>query len=425
MQRCNTLGIGPVTERGDIHRLRQKNATLLEGHAIYWLEPSGLRHNRISAFGLTCCLFWILTNWSLTMDNLSFRIKGAAIDAYKLKATLTRMDINVTQKTLPKIGTEQLFFSLPVGPYGARWLFRCNLTDGTIACSGGVTKTFFGHNVWVFNNEAVQVLAIMGIVRAELAKLEGIAQVPDPSTFRSERAELTAHYVLPEELPVKQALEAIDMLFMTLFPKRYSPPEGKTHDNPGVVRLGKTKSSRVCRLYDPASKFEVKLDHIPVESWAMLKVACKNHLRVEQIFNKRELEVAGLITASDWSDVAKVTALIANRYRDLGLSVEFKDTKGHFTPGEVAAKNPSFVKYLRHWFSGGVTGSAPNPRNGSANRFKQFMAEKGYRYDVSFSRHSFLVHGLHAVLVPDRAAVLPEEVRKAPFLFHKWWLPGN
>ena len=355
------------------------------------------------------------------MDNLSFSFKGAAIDANKLKATLTALEINITQKTIAKTGTELLSFSMPVGPHAARWLFRINLTEGAIFCSGGVTKTFFGHNVWVFNNEATQALAIMDIVRAELAKLEGMAQLPDPSNFRSERAELTAHYVLPEEAPIKQALEAIDMLFMTLFPKRYSPPEGKTHDNPGVVRLGKTKSSRVCRLYDPASKFEDKPDHIPAESWAMLKVACKNHIRVEMIFNKRELEVAGLITAADWGDVPKVTALIANRYVDLGLSVAFKDTKDHFKPNEVQATNPSYVKYLRHWFSGGVTGSAPNPRNGSSNRFKQFMADKGYRYDVSFARHKFLVHGLHDVLVPEQAAVLSGEVRNAPSLFHKWW----
>jgi hypothetical protein len=375
-------------------------------------------------FGLIC-LFLGFNFWSSTMDNLVFTIKGAVIDAPKLKATLIGMGINVSTKTLAKQGKEVMTFSMPIGPHGARWLFRINPAEGTISCSGGVTKTFFGHNVWVFNNEATQMVAIMGIVCDALARLAGLSLPSDSSAYKNERVELTAHYVLPDEIPVKQALDALDLHFMTLFPNSYSPPEGKTHDKLGVVRLGKTKSTRSCRAYDPAAKFGNRPDHVPEASWDLLKSSCERHLRVEIIFNKRELEVAGLNMAADWNDKAKVAKLISDRYNKLGLSVQFQAGKDHFKPAEVRASNPSYVEYLRHWFSDGKNGTAPNKRNGSFNRFKQFMTEKGYRYEVSFARHEYLIHGLHEVLVPERAAVVPDEVRKAPNLFHKWWITGQ
>jgi hypothetical protein len=357
------------------------------------------------------------------MDNLSFRIQGVVVDPTVLTTALIAMGINVTHKTIVKQGCELVLFSLPVGPYKCRWLFRVNLTDNTVGCSGGVTKTFFDHNVWVFKNEATQLAAIMGIVSEALVQITGIKlESADPATFLIERVELTNHFLLPETMTVKQAIEAIDVHFMTLLPKRYSQPEGKNHDNAGVVRLGKTKSSRVCRVYDPASKFLSKPAHIPADAWEELQAFCVNHLRVEVLFNKRDLVSAKLTTLEDWSEKNKVAALIALRYQRFGLSVEFKATNDHFKPSDIRDTNPSFVEFARHWFSAGAKGTVPNPGSGSATRFKQYMAQKGYRTEVPFARHHLLIHGLHAVLVPDQSAELPAALRNHPDIFRKWWI---
>lgn len=356
------------------------------------------------------------------MDNLTFRIPKVAIDPPVLKAALIGMGVNVTQKTLVKQRSNLILFSLPVGLHECRWLFRANLTDNTIACSGGVTKTFFGHNVWVFKNEAVQLAAIMTIVRDALSQIDGISMgCTDLYACLIERVELTNHFLLPDGVTTADSIGKIDLLFMTLFPRRYSPPEGKTHDNPGTVRLGQTKSSRVCRVYDPASKFLSKPGHILARTWEKLKIACTGHLRVEVMLSKRELLAAKLSTLGGWEDAVKVASLVAKRYQDFGLSVEFKATNDHFKPGDVRDTNPSFVEQARHWFSAGDKGVAPKPGSGAFNRFKQYMAAKGYRTDVPFARHHFLVHGLHDVLVPERSAELPDELRRDTSLFGKWW----
>lgn len=357
------------------------------------------------------------------MDNASFRIPQVKFDVPVLTAALIGLDINVTRKTLVKQGCELLLFSMPVGPHKCRWLLRANLTDNTIACSGGVTKTFFAQNVWVFRNENTQLAAIMGIVRDALLQIDGITlKCANPNQFLIERVELTNHFVLPKGVSPASAINKIDVMFMTLFPRRYSPPEGRTHDNPGTVRLGRTKSSRTCRVYDPISKLQIKPSHVSSEVWAALKTACAAHLRIELMFNKRELQAAGLTTLAGWENTEKVAALVAARYQHFGLSVEFKATNNHFSPGDVGASNPTFIDYARHWFSAGAKGVPPNPRSGAFNRFKQYMAAKGYRTDVPFARHQFLVHGLHDVLVPERSAELPDELRRDPALFCKWWM---
>jgi hypothetical protein len=357
------------------------------------------------------------------MDNLSFRINDVVIDVPAFTASLLRLGINVTRKTIVKPNSELILFSLPVGKYKCRWLFRLNLTDKCLSCSGGVTKTFFDHNVWVFKNEAVQIAAIMGIVCDAVQQIDGIVlKSIDPFSFWLERVELTQHFVMPDGMSLADALAKIDLLFMTLFPRRCSSPEGKNHDNPGTVRLGKTKSSRVCRAYDPVSKFESKPDHVSAESWSSLKAFCIKQLRVELMFNKRELKTTGLEKLAKWEYAETVNKLIAKRYKELGLSVEFKATNEHFNPGDVRTTNPSYIDYARHWFSAGVKGSPPNPRSGAANRFKQYMAVKGYRTDVTYARHQFLVHGLHDVLVPELCADLPMELRRDLALFGKWWM---
>lgn len=81
------------------------------------------------------------------MDNLTYRIADVDINATVLTKTLKDLGIPMSQKTIPKQKDETITFSLPIGKYQCRWMFRYSLKRRSITCSGGVTKTFFAHNV--------------------------------------------------------------------------------------------------------------------------------------------------------------------------------------------------------------------------------------------------------------------------------------
>lgn len=354
------------------------------------------------------------------MDNTTFRIADVAVEPSTLAAALQKRQIKLTRRTDPKIAGEQLLFSLPIGPYQQRWLYRVNAVEHSVVCSGGVTKTFFGHNVWVFRNEAVQLHTITEIVANGLVGLPGLA-FPVPWVPVIERAEVTLHHTLPPDIDKADALRRLDLMLMTLKPSRYSN-EGRTHDEPGTPRLGKTKSSRAFRAYDPAGKFGRRPDHIPPEAWERLCAAVMRDIRVEIMFNKRELAAAGLVSVAGWEDAAAVMRLLENRYRRFGLNVAFRaDMPADFTPATVKANNPSFVSAIRHFFSNGERGAPPNSRGGGATRYKRFMLDMGYSTDVRFDRHPFLMHGLHEILWPEHAADLTDEIRRDPHLFKQWW----
>lgn len=55
------------------------------------------------------------------------------------------------------------------------------------------------------------------------------------------------------------------------------------------------------------------------------------------------------------------------------------------------------------------------------DRFKQYMAAKGYCTNVPFSYHPHLAHGRSAILKPQLAAELPENLRTNRDLFGLWW----
>lgn len=353
------------------------------------------------------------------MDNLTFRVVDIAVEPAELAEEFAQRKVKLTHRRNPALKLAEMLFSLPIGPYKARWLFRINLTNHTITCSGGVTKTFFGHNVYVFTNEAAQLRAITQIVSNALRGLPGLV-LPQEFEPVIERAEVTRHHALPVGIAKVDAQRRIDLMLMTLLPRRYSN-EGRNHDDAGTTRIGKSKSSRAFRCYDPNVKASSRPDHIPVDSWAALCNACRNDLRVEFMFNKRELQSAGLLAISGWDDTSAVERLLKSRYQRFGLSVRFKADQAGFTPASVYATNPSFVEYARHFFKNGGSGTAPNPRSGATARYKSFMLGHGYFVDVPFDRHQHLIHGLHEVFRADRAVELAPEIRSDRHLFGQWW----
>jgi hypothetical protein len=354
------------------------------------------------------------------MDNLTFDLLDVAIDVPALADCLVTQKVKLTRRTDPELGLELLLFSLPVGPHRMRWLFRANPLTGRVTCSGGMTKTLYGHNVWVFGDEAMQLDAITRIMAQGLRSIVGLTLSRDAG-IEVKRVELTRHHELPDGVGKAEALRRLDQMLMTLLPGRYSN-EGRNHDAAGTTRIGKTKSSRIFRSYDPASKFGRRPAHVSQIIWDELCQACARHLRLEFMFNKRELQAAGLDAVTAWEDAALVERLLESRYRRFGLSVAFRADQQGLTPKAIWDKHPSFVEPARYFFTDGVRGFGSNPRNGGNARFKRFMLDHGYCVDVPFARHGFLVHGLHEVLRHERAAELPPRLAVNQELFGRWWV---
>ena len=154
------------------------------------------------------------------MDNLKARIRNIHVNLQSLLEYLSSQGIKPKLKIGASAQVEEITFSIPVGRYRANWLIRVCLATSSMTISGGVTKTFFGHNVWVFNNEYVQLVAILGIVGRALDRVVGLRLpqsllhwgFPDISI---ERVELTNHHVLPEPETQFSAIKKIDTLFVS------------------------------------------------------------------------------------------------------------------------------------------------------------------------------------------------------------------
>lgn len=352
------------------------------------------------------------------MDNISYRIKDVIIDLPVLMRNLNALGVAVSRKTVPKQKDELILFSLPIGKYGCRWMFRISLKGLSIACSGGVTKTFFGHNVWVFKKEAEQLRAIIAIVAADLHGIGGITLPRSLTAILVERVEVTRHHNLEGLVTKPEAIDRLDAMIMAMFSSRHFL-NGATHDQPGTTGIGLSKSARVCRVYDPFFKFNQKPEHVPEDEWAALCSECEKHLRLELMFAKRELKSAGLSTVAAWADEALIEKLVAKRYADYGLSVKFNTDL--LMPSDVIATNPAFEEAARFFFTNGAKGKQINARSGSSNRFKRYMAARGYCTNVAFSHHVHLAHGLSDVLQPHLAVELSDNLRANRKLFSFWW----
>ena len=359
------------------------------------------------------------------MDNLKARISNTYINIQSLFEHLSSEDIKPKAKIGASAQVEEITFSVPVGRYRTNWFVRVCLATNSVTISGGVTKTFFGHNVWVFNNEYVQLRAILGIVVRRLARIEGLklpatALKGDYSEVAVERVELTTHHVLPEQETQFSAINKTDMLFKVLFPKRRHR-YGDTLDQPGVTSVGRTKSTKECRVYDPNEKYRLKPAHISQETWDALFANCKRELRAEMIMSDREIAQLEMAAVDAWRDTGKILEFLEKKYRRFGLSVAHNTSIDVLLPADVLETNPTFVDYARYWFTAGERGLAPNKRSGSYNRFRKYMESKGFNINVTFERHKLLAHGLHDFLRPSIRAELPASLRGNHELFCHWW----
>ena len=359
------------------------------------------------------------------MDNLKARFSNAYVNVQTLFEGLSSDGIKPKAKIGASAQVEEITFSVPVGRYRTNWFVRVCLESNSVTISGGVTKTFFDHNAWVFNNEYVQLKAILDIVVRRLARIEGL-RLPlrllqgDFSDVAIERVELTNHHVLPEQETQFSAINKVDTLFKVLFPKRRHR-YGDTLDQPGVTSIGRTKSTKECRVYDPNEKYRLKPAHVSQETWDALFANCKRELRVEMIMSDREIVQLEMTSVDAWQDNSRIQEFLEKKYRRFGLNVAHNTLMDVLLPADVLATNPTFVDYARYWFTAGERGLAPNKRSGSYNRFRTYMESKGFNINVTFERHKLLAHGLHDFLKPSLRAELPSLLRCNPDLFYRWW----
>jgi hypothetical protein len=108
------------------------------------------------------------------MDNTTFRIVDVAVEPSELAAALQDRKVKLTRRTDPTGNGELMLFTLPVGRFKQRWMYRIYPTERAVVCSGGVTKTLYSHNAWVFNDEAVQLRAVTKMVANAIADLPGL-----------------------------------------------------------------------------------------------------------------------------------------------------------------------------------------------------------------------------------------------------------
>jgi hypothetical protein len=353
------------------------------------------------------------------MDNTRILLANVRLNIPKLERALLAQDIDVTLRHARHSNKPNMLFSFPVGRYKCRWLFKYYKTANCLTCSGGVTKTLFGHNVWVFNNEAEQLRAIVHILTAGLSEFEGLLL---PSTVKDvtiEHAELTNHFGA-SELGQSAAIKQLDQFFSTRYPtRRYNCLNA--NGEPYITGIGKQKSTRVCRAYDPCVKFDKRPEHISEEAWKSLAEACTDHIRVEIMFEKEELRRLGLDKIEGWENREYIESILDHKFAFFGLSTRYSDAIDTITPADVRSTNPTFVEAARYWFTAGQRGQPINKRSGSANRFRQFMEERGYDVNVPFAKHVGLTHGLQDILKPALRADLSIEVRRNSELFGQWW----
>lgn len=358
------------------------------------------------------------------MDNTRLSFIAESVDTDELARHLRALGITRTTRESAD-GHTEILFPMLVGKFEQRWLFRLTPKNRTITCSGGVTKTFYGHNAWVFSdNEWQQLQDIVSILWRQLSEVPGIGlnSVPADDLVDVLFAELTRHHDVSEAGSREDAMAKLHRLWEALYPKQYCS-DRPTPDDPGTARIGKTKSHRLARAYLPSAKFGVpkaKPAHIAPALWGQLYKHCEPCVRVELIFDARTLRAAGLSKVSGWQDLNRVNSLIEERYRRFGLNVAYSDQP--LSSSEFSPRAWKTAEAARHFFTGGQRGKMLPSGTGSESRFARYMADKGYNISVPFILHEALKHDLHHLMDPHSPAVLPPRLRASSRLFPQWWL---
>jgi hypothetical protein len=343
------------------------------------------------------------------MDNITLIFTDLKIEELKVRDFL-KNEMNAR----PSFKPDTIMFSRWVGDHKSKWLFDINPKKGTIKCSGGPTTTFFGFNAWVSIKEHAQIEAIVGILLKKLRGIEGVS-FPVNSDPIVHRIEITNLYPFTSLAEIGEAESAIYHSLVARYPKRVQIA-GASIEVPGTVRVGQNKSTSTLRLYPEALKFDSKPDHIEQHLWNDLSSVLKCYMRVESMFDSRQLKTAGLSRASAWKEADCVKALVNNRMIDAGL-------RG-VRPQNLAALDKELAskpllqtnQLINDWKNGkDVT------KNGTWSSAQKLVKRHGFDLSKPFAHQRQLDHGFSDFFTEDKVYELVKELRLNKGLFNRWW----
>lgn len=345
----------------------------------------------------------------LIMDNITLIFTDLKIEEQKVRDFL-KNDV----KARPSFKPDTIMFSRWVGKYKSKWLFDINPKKGTIKCSGGPTTTFFGFNAWVSIKEHAQMEAIVGILLDKLTGIKGIT-VPAKSDPLVHRVEITNLYPFASLAEIGEAESAIYHALVARYPGRVQIA-GASIEVPGTVRVGQSKSTSTLRLYPEASKFDSKPVHIEQALWNQLNFELNRNMRVESMFDSRQLKAAGLSRASAWKEANCVKALVDKRMTDAGLRGVLPQNLAALDK-ELASKPLLQTNQLiSEWRNGkDVT------KNGTWSSAQTLVRKHGFDLSKPFAHQKYLDHGFSDYFSEDKVYELSKELRLNKALFNRWW----
>jgi hypothetical protein len=347
------------------------------------------------------------------MDNVSLIYTDIRFNHRKVHAFLRDKEAGLSQK--PDFGIE---FVRAVGPHKSKWLFKIDMTKGTIKCSGGPTTTFFGFNAWVSLNESVQMKAIVGILYRKLAAIDGITfpKHVDPLVHRVEVSHL---YPFADLSQISDAQNAIYQSLVIRYPGRVQIA-GATFEVPGVVRVGHSKSSSLLRLYPEMTKFASKPKDVPQDKWDILAYKLESYMRSETMHTFRQLEHSGLHVASGWNKPDAIMKLVDKRMRDAGLrGVHPQDREGLMKfLGSQPRKRP--MEVIDQWLKGEHV-----VKNGTWTAAQKLAKKFGFDLTRPLEQQSQLSHGYSDHFEAHKVYQLPLMTRRDKELFNRWWEAGQ
>lgn len=345
----------------------------------------------------------------LIMDNITLIFTDLKIAEQKVRDFLKN-----EKDARPSFKPDTIMFSRWVGKYKSKWLFDINPKKGTIRCSGGPTTTFFGFNAWVSIKEHAQMEAIVGILLNKLRGIEGVTFPTkiDPLVYR---VEITNLYPFASLAEIGEAEIAIYQSLVARYPKRVQIA-GASIEVPGTVRVGQSKSTSTLRLYPEASKFDSKPEHVEQDLWNQLNSELKRYMRVESMFDSRQLKTAGLSRASAWKEADCAKALVDRRMTDAGL--RGARPQNHAALDKELASKPHLQtkQVINNWKNG-----KDIPKNGTWSSAQILVKKHGFDLSKPFAHQKQLDHGFSDYFTEVKVYELAKELRLNKALFNRWW----
>ena len=343
------------------------------------------------------------------MDNITIRFSGVTFDLNKLLVFLKKNKARESSKP-----DDVFLFTRKVGKHKAGWLFRLDIRNKNILCSGGPTSTFFGFNAWVSLKHSTQMATIVNILRKKLEQMDGVmlSEVVSPTVHR---VEITHLYRFDSIDEIAQAEIALYSNLVVRYPKKVMM-SGASMDVPGMIRVGLNKSLTTLRVYPEELKLETKPAHLYSAEWKKLREELKNCLRVECIFDSVQLKAAGLDKAEEWGCLDNLEKLVDDRMSEAGLRNTMPQSVEKLDAYLAGPKQSKVKDFMAGWKAGKSIDV-----NGTWSAVQVDAKAMGFDITMPYSHQRHLAHGLHGRFDTSQVVELSETLRNDEVLFERWW----